>query len=142
MDELSAVLESFRSTLQERAWKDDTSPTPRPGSVVAGGSLTTAQAQSHPEARSNEPLPPSPRSSPSERPKLIRECLDSQNQLSVLLAQCFLLQKGYGEKAEDAKARDAGFQWILGDYSIDQVRKLTPLDFQRLTYALSPSGPR
>ena len=30
--------------------------------------------------------------------------------------------KGYGEKAEDAESRDAGFQWMLGRFTIEQVR--------------------
>jgi len=63
-----------------------------------------------------------PESLPNETRKPIKACLESQNQLTTLLAQCFLMQKGYGEKAEDALTRDAGFQWILGDYDIEQVK--------------------
>lgn len=33
-----------------------------------------------------------------------------------------MLQKGFGEKAEDAAIRDAGFQWLLGRFTIEQVR--------------------
>lgn len=32
------------------------------------------------------------------------------------------MQKGFGEKAVDAVARDAGFQWMLGEFTIEQVR--------------------
>jgi hypothetical protein len=67
--------------------------------------------------RGRQPTPPS---SPSET--LIRDCKASQNQLTTLLAQVHLLLKGYGEKAEDAASRDAGFQWLLGRFTIEQVR--------------------
>lgn len=73
-------------------------------------------------AKSSEQSQPTPPSSPNETPKLIRDCKASQNQLTTLLAQVHLLLKGYGEKAEDAASRDAGFQWLLGRFTIDQVR--------------------
>jgi hypothetical protein len=128
MDELSKVLDSFQATLQERGWGSDTSLTQPLGSISEGGKANTAMTaltstvSLGSQAKSNEPLPHTPTSSPSETPRLIRECKDSQNQLTALLAQTHLLLKGYGERAEDAESRDAGFQWLLGRFTIEQVR--------------------
>jgi hypothetical protein len=128
MDELSQALESLQATLKERGWGNDTSPMPPLGSISDVGKpntpmvapISTSRAAS--QAKSSEPPMPTPPSSPSGTQKLIRDCNESQNQLTILLAQAHLLLKGYGEKAEDAASRDAGFQWLLGRFTIDQVR--------------------
>ncbi len=41
------------------------------------------------------------------------------------------MQKGYGEKAEDAATRDAGFQWMLGRFNIEQVKYAFRLYIER-----------
>jgi hypothetical protein len=128
MDDLSQALQSLQATLQERGWGNDTSPMPPLGSMNADGKQNTpmvaltSTASQIDQAKSNEPSRPSPTSSPSGTQKPIRDCKDSKNQLTTLLAQAHLLLKGYGEKAEDAASRDAGFQWLLGRFTIDQVR--------------------
>ena len=87
--------------------------------VMAVPSMVQSPAS---KAKSSEQSPPTQTSSPSGTPRPIRDCKHSQNQLTTLLAQTHLLLKGYGEKAEDAASRDAGFQWMLGRFTIEQVR--------------------
>lgn len=53
--------------------------------------------------------------------KTISNCLDSQDQLTRLLQQTYALLKKYGEAADVAEMRDAGFQFMLGDYTIEQI---------------------
>lgn len=40
-----------------------------------------------------------------------------------MLQQTYSMLKKYGESADIAALRDDGFQWILGNYTIDQVKK-------------------
>jgi hypothetical protein len=54
------------------------------------------------------------------KPK-IRENPTHQDQLSELISQTYALLKKYGEAADIASMRDAGFQMMLGDYSIEEV---------------------
>ncbi len=58
---------------------------------------------------------------PRRKSRLIRDCVEAQNKLTELLKQVFLVQKGYGEKAEDALVRDAAFQWKLGRFTYNEV---------------------
>lgn len=119
MPELNQVLERMQTTLQERGWNGSTSPTLQPGSTSDDGKAITPAPASR-EVKSNGQSRPTPTSLPSATK--LRDCREGQNQLTMLLAQCFLMQKGYGEKAEDAATRDAGFQWLLADYTIGQIK--------------------
>lgn len=53
--------------------------------------------------------------------KPIKECLDSQDQLLDLLQQTYTMLKKYDEAADSTQMREAGFQWVLEDYTIEQV---------------------
>lgn len=73
-------------------------------------------AQSFPSAMQNTQPQPEPKQS-----MLIRDCQDSQNKLTGLLYQVFMMQKGYGESPEDMAKREKAFQWKLGRFTFDQV---------------------
>jgi len=53
--------------------------------------------------------------------KPMKENPHHQNQLSELLTQTYTMLKKYGEAADTTAIREAGFQWVLGDYSIDHI---------------------
>lgn len=53
--------------------------------------------------------------------KTLAECLNSQNQLTILLDQTYATLRKYGEAADVTEARDAMFQRALAGYTLDQV---------------------
>jgi hypothetical protein len=57
---------------------------------------------------------------PKETP--LRESVEAQNQLTLLLQQAYACQKTYADKAEMMEYRDGMFQMILGDYPLEKVK--------------------
>lgn len=77
------------------------------------------------EAKPPRPLQSQKISSAAELPKEppLKDDPQGQDQLTDMLAQCYSLLKKYGEKAEQTELRDQGFQWLLGQYPISQIKE-------------------
>jgi hypothetical protein len=86
-------------------------PLPEPALVVANPKLSYMAKQRSESSQT---------AAQNGKPK-IRENPIHQDQLSRLLQQTYALLKKFGEAADVAEMRDAGFQLVLGEYSIDDV---------------------
>lgn len=88
------------------------------GTHLNGILASQSQKEQTLQARPSQQLS---QSLPSETP--LRESVEAQNQLTLLLQQAYACQKTYADKAEMMEYRDGMFQHVLGEYALFEVQR-------------------